>query len=175
MVLNHIRETSHFVLEHEDEFIRFVSEKATAVQQKESGRLKKDHELAKKRVTELDKLMMKLYEDKVAGGVPDEMFKRLSSAYLTEQAELTQVIEVLEKKLSAIDTQKTNTKQFIRLVKKYADLEELTPTILTEFIEKILVYQAEKIGGRKVQNVEIYFRGVGCIDLKSDDRSERLA
>lgn len=175
LVLNHIRETSHFVLEHEDEFVKFVSERTTAIKQKEIGRLKKDHELAKKRVTELDKLMMKLYEDKIAGSVPDEMFKRLSSAYLTEQSELTQVIEVLGKKLSAVDSQKANTKQFIGLVKKYADLKELTPTILTEFIEKILVYQAEKIGGRKVQNVEIYFRGVGCIDLKSDDRSEQLA
>ena len=174
LVLNNIREISCYVLEHEEEFVNLISEKTNAVQQKEISRLKKDSELAKKRVTELDKLMMKLYEDKIADNIPEEMFNRLSAAYLSEQAQLTDVIQIQSQKLSAVESQKSNTKQFIEIVKKHTDFSELTNTILTEFIEKIIVYQAEKIGGKITQNVEVYFRGIGCVDLQKL-RSERLA
>lgn len=104
---------------------------------------------------------MKIYEDKIAGDIPEDMFKRLSAAYLDEQSQLEQSIQIQRGKLSALEAHKANTKQFVALVRKYTDLQELTSATLNEFIEKILVYQQETVDGEKKQKIEIFFRGVG--------------
>ncbi|MCM1059798.1 MAG: recombinase family protein [Eubacterium sp.] len=161
LVLQQLREVIAYVSDNESEFVRTVSESSMVSQKKAVGELEKETAAAKKRVTELDKLLMKLYEDKIAGNVTEEMFKRLSTAYMSEQAQLEQDENERKAKLSELNTHKANTKQFVTLVRKYTDLQELTTAVLNEFIEKIFVYQQEKVDGEQKQKIEIFFRGVG--------------
>lgn len=174
-VLKQIHEIITFVSDHENEFIRMVSENTSTSQKKAVGELEKETRNAQKRMTELDRLLVKLYEDKIAGDIPADMFKRLSDVYLSEQSQLEQSIKAQHDKLNALNTHKANTQQFVALVRKNTDLQELTTEVLNEFVEKIFVYQQETVNGNKEQKIEIFYRGVGRFDPPKQKRPELLA
>ena len=108
---------------------------------------------------------MHIYQDNVFGKITDDRFRNLSFNYDKEQQELEIKIEQLSKDIENTEKKDTDLTQFISNVKKYTEITELTPEILNELIEKILIHQAEKIDGRKVQEIDIYYRSVGIISF----------
>ena len=105
---------------------------------------------------------MHIYEDNISGKLTDERFRNLSINYDKEQQELKIKIEQLSNEIENKDTDIT---QFISNVKKYTEIDKLTPEILNELIEKIIIHQTQKINGKKVQEIDIYYRGVGIISF----------
>ena len=105
---------------------------------------------------------MHIYEDNISGKLTDERFRNLSINYDKEQQELKIKIEQLSNEIENKDTDIT---QFISNVKKYTEIDKLTPEILNELIEKIIIHQTEKVNGKKVQEIDIYYRGVGIISF----------
>ena len=105
-----------------------------------------------RRIKKLDKIIQRLYEDNVRGKITDERFKKLSKTYEEEQIELTERAEMLNKELSAVKKRGDNTAEFMRLVRGYMEIIELTPEIVRTFIEKIIVYekQVRNAGGHNV-------------------------
>lgn len=110
-------------------------------------------------------IIMQLYEDRVAGRITTEIFSNLSSAYSTEQETLFQNIAEYRHLIEEYDEKKADTNQFMKIVKKYTNVSELTPGILNEFIDKVYVHQKEKVNGKATQKVDIYFNGIGNVDL----------
>jgi DNA invertase Pin-like site-specific DNA recombinase len=168
ITLDAIRTVSGFVKDNEAEFMRLVreeSENRTADSLKESRR-KLDRD--KKRVAELDKLIKGLYEDKVGGSLSAKRFEILSLEYEAEQENLEAEIAEAEASLAAFAEDTGKAERFIEIVRKYTDFSELTASMLNEYVEKILVFEAEKINRLRKQRVEVYLNFIGRFNAPTE-------
>ena len=144
------------------EFIRVVQE-AQDSQQTAAVRKKKTRlATAKNRLKELEVLLCKIYEDNILGKLPDSRYATLDAQYGKEQSELTEEISSLEASLSAFEKNKKSAEIFISLIDKYQSFDNLTITMLNEFIDKILVHERDRKGSTQTtQEIEVYFNFVG--------------
>ena len=165
LVLENIQKVVYYLKEYEDIFVKEQLEKSSQDELKEIAKNKKELEKAKKRIIEIDNLFKHIYEDNISGKITDERFRNLSFNYDKEQKELNAKLEQLSKEIDNAENKATDLTQFISNVKKYTEITELTPEILNELIDKIIVHQAEKIDGKKVQEIDIYYRGIGTISF----------
>ena len=120
---------------------------------------------AKKRLADVDKLMTRLYEDHVLGSLPEERYQKMTAEYEAEQESLRTEIEVLEELIPSQQEATDNYDRFAALVEKYVDIPVLTPTIVNEFIKKILVYAPDKSSSKRKQEIKIIFNFVGQVDI----------
>ena len=122
------------------------------------SRLKKTLAKSEKRITELDKIISKLYEDNVLGKISDERFTTLSKGYENEQEQLKRTVAELTSFVEAKEQKYADTSQFLEIVKKYEHIEEITHEIIRELVEKIVVYAPDKSSGHRQQQIDIYYR-----------------
>ena len=168
------------VKSNEDEFIRSAME--TSVQSQENE-LKKARKLVKqyeKRIAELDKLFKRLYEDNVSGKISDERFEMMSKGYEDEQAELKVKISELSTAIEVKEQKSADTSQFLEIVRKYTEITELTPEIMHELVEKIVVHAPNKSSGHRVQQIDIYYRfniafSTAIADRRDYDKNRKAA
>ena len=164
LVLDIIKSVSGFVKSNEAEFIKQVRETSninqTATVKSHKKRIKKEQ----KRIDELNTLIRKIYEDNVSGKLTDKRFELLSSEYETEQSELEQSVETLQNEIDNFDADSVRADKFIEIVKRHTNFDELTPTMIHEFIEKIIVHEAVKDDGERTQRVDIYLNFIGKFD-----------
>ncbi len=125
----------------------------------------KQLEKDEKRITELDRLFVRLYEDNVASRISDDRFAMMSKAYEDEQCELKREAEVLRQKIETQEQQNQNLELFIQKVRKYADMTELTPYAAHELIKTIYVGAPDKSSGKRRQNIHICYDLIGFIPL----------
>ena len=120
---------------------------------------------AEKRITELDRLFVKIYEDNAKGTLSDERFSMMSGNYEAEQKKLkTDVIE-LQMNIEAQEHQNERLEKFIQKAKHYQDLDSLTPDSLRDMVSAIYVGAPDKSSGKRQQKIEIYYDGAGFIPL----------
>lgn len=124
---------------------------------------KKELETAVARIDKLDTIILRLYEDNVEGKISDNRFKKLTDAYETEQTTLISRIQELKTIINATNDEFNNIDSFVKLVKKYTNVEKLDCEILRTFVDKVLVYQPERIDGKKVQKIKIIYNFIGDI------------
>lgn len=165
IVLENIQKVISYMKDYEDLFIQEQLAKSAQDEIRKISINKKELEKAKSRIIEIDNLFMHIYEDNVSGKITDDRFKNLSFNYDKEQQELKLKIEQLSKNIENTEKKDTDITQFISNVKKYTEIAKLTPEILNELIEKIVIHQKEKVNGKKVQEIDIYYRGVGIISF----------
>ena len=165
IVLENIQRVVSYMKDYEDLFIKEQLAKSTKDEIKKISKSKKELEKAKNRIIEIDNLFMHIYEDNVSGKISDDRFRKLSFNYDKEQQELKIKIEQLSKDIENTEKKDTDITQFISNVKKYTEITELSSEILNELIEKIVIHQQEKVNGKKVQEIDIYYRGVGIISF----------
>lgn len=168
LVLQNLQRIVAYAREDEDEFASRIMEKKLAVQRVEQEQSKRKLEKQKRRIAELDMIIQKLYEDNVTGKLTDERFAKLSASYEKEQAELKQSVESLSAIVETAETQAVNIKSFLKIVKKYTEPTELTPDILHEFVDKILVHEADKSSGHRVQRIDVHYNFIGEIDFSPE-------
>lgn len=101
--------------------------------------------------------------DKVCGNLTEERFKKMTEAYEAEQATMTERVKVLRREFVTAKEETEGVNKFLRIVRKYTEIAELTPETVREFIDRIIVHEAEKTDGKKRQIVEIYYNCVGVI------------
>ena len=117
-----------------------------------------------KRDAELKTLFKRLYEDNVLGKITNEQFRMLSDGYNAEQRTIAEQIPILQKQIEDLKASSTNVERFVTISNKYTDLQDLTPEILRTFIDKIVIHErTEKWAKTAEQQIDIYFRYVGCI------------
>lgn len=162
LVLAAIRRAVSVVHIDEQEFIR-QTKSQWAIQQEEALKAdKRELEAAQKRIAELDVLIRKLYEGNATGKIPDRQFDRMLPMYDAEQMKLEADVERLERVITESSAEQDSTDKFIELCKKYREVSELTPRILNEFIEKIVVHESVKETGLpRRQKIEIHFNFIG--------------
>ena len=144
------------------EFVRVVQEAQSSQQTAEVKKQRIRLATAKQRVSELEVLLCKIYEDNILGKLSDSRYATLDAQYEKEQSELTAEISALEKAVKSYETHEKDADRFIALIDKYENFDKLTIAMLNEFIEKILVHERDRKGSiQTTQEVEIYFNFVG--------------
>lgn len=122
---------------------------------------------AEKRIAELDNIFKRLYEDNISDNLTDERFRKLSQDYEDEQSGLKAQVLLLRKEIEAVESKSANVDRFLSIVDRYTEIPELTPHILHEFVEKIIIYVAtdphSKVNRR--QQVDIYYKGIGILEI----------
>ena len=144
------------------EFVRVVQEAQSSQQTAEVKKQRTRLATAKQRVSELEVLLCKIYEDNILGKLSDSRYATLDAQYEKEQSELTVEISDLEKAIKSYEKHEKDADRFIALIDKYENFDKLTIAMLNEFIEKILVHERDRKGSiQTTQEVEIYFNFVG--------------
>lgn len=165
LILEAIREVSAYALSNEKEFVKKVREASDVQQEATMKEYRRRLGKAKRRHEELDDLVKKLYESFATGKIPEKHFDRLLSGYDNEQTALEAEIQELQTGLDRYGADSVRADRFLELVKRYTDFSELTTPMLNEFIEKVVVHEADKSTGDRVQKVDIYLNFIGAFTV----------
>ena len=169
-VTTNLKAITSYAAKNEERFAKQLQAQTEEGGKKKAAARKREMEAAEKRMTELKAIFKRLYEDSVSGRIADERFSELSADYEQEQAELKERIAALQAEQDKAQEASANAEKFLSVVHKYISFEELTPTLLREFVEKIVVHEATALDGKKrskqrTQAIEIYYSFVGKADL----------
>ena len=165
LILETIREVSAYALSNEKEFVKKVREASDVQQEATMKEYRRRLGKAKRRHEELDDLVKKLYESFATGKIPEKHFDRLLSGYDNEQTTLEAEMQELQTGLDRYGADSVRADRFLELVKRYTDFSELTTPMLNEFIEKVIVHEADKSTGDRVQKVDIYLNFIGAFTV----------
>ena len=165
VVLGEIRRLTKFASLYEDEFVKAVIGHSQQVEQTDRKLKEKELKTLLARDEELDGLFERIYEDNVSGKLSDDRFAKMSRRYEDEQKELSEKIKKLRSEIEKQSSRSMTTDMFIGLVRKYTRARKLTPRMLNELVEKIEVFNAEKIDGVWEQRLRIHYNCVGTIEI----------
>ena len=165
VVLGEIRRLTKFASLYEDEFVKAVIGHSQQAEQTDRKLKEKELKTLLARDEELDGLFERIYEDNVSGKLSDDRFAKMSRRYEDEQKELSEKIKKLRSEIEKQSSRSMTTDMFIGLVRKYTRARKLTPRMLNELIEKIEVFNAEKINGVWEQRLRIHYNCVGTIEI----------
>ena len=165
VVLGEIRRLTKFASLYEDEFVKAVIGHSQQAEQTDRKLKEKELKTLLARDEELDGLFERIYEDNVSGKLSDDRFAKMSRRYEDEQKELAEKIKRLRSEIEKQSSRSMTTDMFIGLVRKYTRARKLTPRMLNELIEKIEVFNAEKIDGVWEQRLRIHYNCVGTIEI----------
>ena len=165
LVLETIKAVSDYVITNEEEFINRIYSSSGDKQKESIKSMKRKIAQDTKRVNELNMLMKKLYEDNISGKLSDKRFEFMLSEFENEQDTLEISMENAKAEIEKYESDTVRADKFIELVKRYTDFSELTTPMLNEFVEKILVHEADYSSGERVQEVEIYLNFIGKFEL----------
>ena len=165
VVLGEIRRLTKFASLYEDEFVKAVIGHSQQAEQTDRKLKEKELKTLLARDEELDDLFERIYEDNVSGKLSDDRFAKMSRRYEDEQKELSEKIKKLRSEIEKQSSRSMTTDMFIGLVRKYTRARKLTPRMLNELVEKIEVFNAEKIDGVWEQRLRIHYNCVGTIEI----------
>ena len=173
LVWNHMKEVISYVTRYEAHF-RVEMEQKLRLQSEETIRVyKKRLTQAEKRIGELDRLFIKIYEDNAKGKLNDDRFAMMSKTYEDEQAQLKVEIVNLQKEIEVQERQIEDLEQFIQRARRYTDLTELTPYALRELVKAVYVEAPDKSSGKRKQRVHIEYDLVGYIPVDELIKAEQ--
>ena len=164
IVLENLKEVIQYVSNYEDEFVQMIMDSDMRQRNRELAQKKKRLAEIQKRIGELDTIFQRIYEDNIIGKLSDERFMKMSKGYEDEQHTLQTEADEIQSELQQEEKKSVDVKRFLAIVKKYTDLTELTPEILREFIDKIIVHAPDKSSGRRLQEIEIIYNHIGEFD-----------
>ena len=174
-MLDGIRSVTAFAREHEDEFVEMVTKKKRAEADRSLRDGKREMEQAQTRIRKLDEIIQHLYEDNLEGKISNERFVKLSENYENEQKTLGARVSELRSLIATEQESSVNVERFLDLVRKYTDIRELNAELIREFVEKILVFKAERIDGRRVQRIRIVWNCIGEFTPPMPQKDEKTA
>ena len=169
-VLSNLRKVTSYAAKHEARFMKLLIEQNEDGDRRRNAAKKKELEATEKRIAELSAIFKRLYEDSVTGRISDERFTELSADYEAEQRELKERAAAIQAELSKAQEATVNAEKFMNVVRRHTSFEELTPTLLREFVEKIVVHESVALDGKRRgklrrQEIEIYYSFVGKVEL----------
>ena len=169
-VTENLRKITSYAAKHEARFMKLLVEQNEDGGRRRNAARKKELETAQKRISELSAIFKRLYEDSVTGRISDERFTELSADYEAEQKELKERAAGLQAELSKSQEAAENAEKFMKVVRRHTSFEELTPTLLREFVEKIVIHESVALDGKRRgklrrQEIEIYYSFVGKVEL----------
>lgn len=174
LVVESLRRVLFYVQAFEKQFVQEQLEKSSEEQKKELTKKRRELSKSEKRISELDVLFQRIYEDNVSGKLTDERFSTMSVSYEAEQKSLKAAVAMLRNEIETQDDKTANVLAFVEKVKRYTEITELTPAIVNEFIDYIMVSKKQVIDGKTVYPIDIYYNGVGIITAPSAEEYEEM-
>ena len=168
VVLGEIRRLTKYAGLYEDDFLKEVIGHSRQAEETERRLKEKELKSLLARDDELDGLFERIYEDNVSGKLSNDRFAKMSRRYEEEQKELSEKIKKLRSEIEKQSSRATSTDMFVSIVRKYTRARKLTPRMLNELVEKIEVYNAEKIDGEWVQRLRIHYNCVGEMNIPNE-------
>lgn len=171
LVLEDLRRVTAYAKQHEKKFLdaaRLRSAKALSKMQTEN---QTELTYAINRTGEIDKIIQHLYEDNICGKISDERFAKMSGIYEAEQSQLNVRINVLERELADSKDESETIAKFMKVVRRHTEITKLTAEIVREFIDKVIVYQSEKVDGHKKQAIRIIYNFIGAVNLPENEEA----
>ena len=168
VVLGEIRRLTKYAGLYEDDFLKEVIGHSRQAEETERRLKEKELKSLLARDDELDGLFERIYEDNVSGKLSDDRFAKMSRRYEEEQKELSEKIKKLRSEIEKQNSRAASTDMFVSIVRKYTRARKLTPRMLNELVEKIEVYNAEKIDGEWVQRLRIHYNCVGKMNIPNE-------
>ena len=170
LVLNELNKLLINVKDSEDKFVKEAMARSELKQSSELSKSKRTLRQAEKRLAELDRLFIKIYEDNASGRLSDERFEMMSRTYEDEQKKLKSTVSTLSSQVDTAEQKSADVTAFVKLVRGYEHLTELTPEIMHELIEKIVVHAPEKVDKHRTQQIDIYYRfGIAMATAVADN------
>ena len=168
-VTANLKKITAYAAKHEKQFMKLLVQQNEDGGKRRNAAKKRELETAEKRIGELSAIFKRLYEDSVAGRITDERFAELSADYEAEQRQVRAHAAELQAELSKAQEASVNAERFMNIVRRHISFEELTPTLLREFIEKIVVHECSYDENKhRRQEIEIYYSFVGKVDLPDE-------
>jgi len=168
-VTANLRKVTSYAAKHEKQFMKLLIEQNEDGGRRRNAAKRKELDTAEKRIAELSAIFKRLYEDSVTGRISDERFAELSADYEAEQRQVREHAAELQAELSKAQEASVNAERFMNIVRRHISFEELTPTLLREFIEKIVVHECSYDENKhRRQEIEIYYSFVGKVDLPDE-------
>ena len=166
LVLKHVQLVTDYILRHRQHFISVMQHQLQLESEENLKASRKQLERNERRIAELKRLFIKIYEDNAKGKLSDERFDMMSQSYETEQKQLEAEVITLQQEIEVQERQIENIEKFIPKAEKYVGIEEIDPYMLRELIQAIYVEAPDKSSGKRRQNIHIKYDGIGFIPLK---------
>nr|WP_300209161.1 recombinase family protein [uncultured Anaerostipes sp.] len=170
-VLQRIFDVTAMFFDDIQRFQNMVYQQRFEEAEKAVKRQKKELEQARKRITELDRIFKRIYEDDINGTISHERFLKLSAEYEAEQKELTEFVKTEQAAVDTYEQDKTDFDSFAAVIRKYVGIRELTPAIVNEFVKKIIVHAPDKSSGHRRQKIEIVWNFIGELEQGEDEQT----
>jgi len=164
LVLENLKEVIGYVSDYEKEFVQSVMDADVRQRNREMAQKKKRLAEMQARIKELDGIFQRIYEDNLNGKLSDERFMKLSKGYEVEQHSLQNEAALIQGELKQEEKKSVNVDRFLAIVRKYTNMTELTPEILREFIDRIIVHAPDKSSGKRLQEIEIIYNHIGAFE-----------
>jgi hypothetical protein len=164
-VLNHIQQVTDYILCHEDYFRKVIEEQLRVESSEKLTVLKKQLARNEKRIVDLKRLFMKIYEDNASGKLSDDRFDMMSQSYDAEQKQLEEEVLSIQQEIEVQERQNENVEKFIQTAHKYVGIDKLDGYALRELVSAIYVDAPDKSSGKRRQNIHIKYDGIGFIPL----------
>ena len=171
-VLQRIFDVTAMFFDDIQSFQNMVYQQRFEEAEKAVKRQKKELEQARKRIAELDRIFKRIYEDDINGTISHERFLKLSAEYEAEQKELTEFVKAEQAAVDTYEQDRTDFDSFAAVIRKYVGIRELTPTIVNEFVKKIIVHAPDKSSGHRRQKIEIVWNFIG--ELEQDENKQTI-
>lgn len=171
-VLRRIFDVTAMFFEDIMSFQKAVYEQRFEEAERAAKKRKREISQAEKRIAELDRIFKRIYEDDISGAISHERFLKLSAEYEAEQKELTEKVKTDREMVSTYEQDKADFDSFAAVIRKYVGITELTPTIVNEFVRKIIVHAPDKSSGHRRQKIQIIWNFVG--ELKQDEDKQTI-
>ena len=169
MIRDDLKYTIKFARENKEQFLAILKSRSETKSKQEMRQASREIEESESRIKTLDTIIQSLYEDKVAGKLSEERYMKMSENYENEQETLTTKVNMLKARIEKNKSKTNNIVKFVSLVDKYSNFEELTPDILRAFIDKVLIYEKQKVDGRIRHTIEIIYNFVGAVEIPDFD------
>ena len=170
IVKDAVSELADFVRCYEPVFLYLQAQKHSEFEKNQVKKLKSAIESSKKRISDLDKLFSRIYEDNILGKLSDDRYTRMASEYEAEQKELIALVESSEKELEKTNQASVDMKMLSQGLREFTDMKKLTPTVVNKLIQRIEIHKNEKKHSHGYIKVDIYFTAVGLVDIPTEQQ-----
>ena len=164
LMKENLKQVVRLASEDEQEFVRRLTNRNAQERAAQERTLKNELATKEQRIKELDGIIKRLYEDNITGKLSDEGFKIFSTDYEDEQHSLREEVASLKQQLEDMESTSVNVSGFLKAAQRYTDFDELTPSMLHDLIEKIIVHEGDKSSGHREQRIEIYYTFIGAAE-----------
>ncbi len=169
-----ISDLAEFVKCHEPVFLYLLAKKTKAMKRAEFQKMQQAVEQGQRRIENLDRLIEKLYEDKVLGDLSEERYRKMMRKYEQEQKELTETVAAYKEELQNAEQKAVDLRLMLKTIREITDIQELAPTQVNSLIERIEIHNSDRSTGKIRVKVDVYFTAVGMIDIPTEQEILRM-